>query len=86
MRLTIAKSAEHKPEWDFCRLAVLVGIGRTCELVVALLLLGGTGLEVLVILLAGRADAGRTDAGHADAGCADAGASCNGRESDYITR
>lgn len=71
MSLTIAKSAERKPERDFCRLAVLVGIGSACELVVALLLLGGTGLEVLDVLLAGRADAG---------------ASCNGRESDYISR
>ena len=75
MRLTFTKSAERKPERDVCRLGVLTGIGRTCELVVALLLLGGidlevlplggTDLEVLLVLLAGRTDAG---------------ASCNGRQ------
>ena len=71
MSLTIDRSAERKPERELCRLAVLAGIGSACELVVALLLLGGTGLEVLDVLLAGRADAG---------------ASCDGRESDYISR
>ena len=65
--LTLDKSTER----SCSGLAVMVGTGGTCELVEALLLLGSTRLEVLVVLLADGMDTG---------------APCDGRESIYMTK